>query len=160
MRHAEAAEGPDDVRRPLTERGEEQAAAVGNWLHRSGLAPDAVLVSPAWRAAQTWETVAAELATFPRPTFDTRIHDNTVEGLLAAVHGAPKDVRTLLVVGHAPSIAGLVDVLDDGRPGPAARGAFETGFPAGAVAVLALPLPFCVLARRAARLVDAVVPRD
>jgi phosphohistidine phosphatase len=159
MRHAEAAEGPVDVRRPLTEHGEEQAAAAGNWLHLSGLAPDAVLVSPAWRAVQTWEAVAAELPTFPRPTFDTRIHDNTVEALLAAVHSAPKDVRTLLVVGHAPSVAGLVEDLDDGQAEPAARGALETGFPAGAVAVLALPLPFCVLARGAGRLVDAVVPR-
>jgi phosphohistidine phosphatase len=158
MRHAEAADGPVDVRRPLTEHGEEQAAAIGTWLQGSGWVPDGVLVSPAWRAAQTWQVAAASLAPSPRPTVDTRIHDNTVDAVLAAVRGASEDVRTLLVVGHAPSIAGLVDVLDDGQAGPAARGAVEAGFPAGAVAVLALSRPFGVLVPGAGTLVDAMVP--
>ena len=107
VRHAKADDGQVDAERPLTERGTRQATAVGAWLGQAGLVPDQVVVSPARRAAQTWELASAQLAPAPQPVVDARIYDNTVEALLAVVRATPEDVRTVAVVGHNPSMGEL-----------------------------------------------------
>ena len=48
-----------DVERPLSGRGLKAAKAMGRTIAAKGLRPDLVLVSPARRAAQTWEIAAA-----------------------------------------------------------------------------------------------------
>jgi phosphohistidine phosphatase len=160
LRHAQAAHGPADVERPLTERGARQAASAGAWLARSGLVPDRVVVSPALRAARSWELAGAPL--LPRPTVvvDPRIYDATVEELLAVVRETPEDVRTLAVVGHNPSIGSLASILDDGASSPAARRDGERGFPAGGVAVFVIDAPFAAIAPGTATLGDFRAPQD
>ena len=58
LRHAktehDAPSGHDQDRR-LDERGRLDAAAIGTWIGRHPPFPDAVLVSTAVRAQQTWE---------------------------------------------------------------------------------------------------------
>lgn len=142
VRHAEAASAPVDADRPLTSRGEEQAAAVGRWLAREDLVPDRVVVSPARRAVQTWQRAAAEVSAAPPPIAEQRIYDNTVEDLLAVLQETPEDVGTVVLVGHNPSIGELARALDDGEGDPSARGDLADGFPAAAVAVFGLAAPF------------------
>jgi phosphohistidine phosphatase len=96
LRHAEAADGLPDDRRPLTERGVRQAEAAGRALARLGASIDVCLSSPKLRARQT-----AELACEPLGV--------PVE-LEPALSGEPFDVRELiadlgdvLLVGHDPS---------------------------------------------------------
>jgi len=156
IRHAKAAAGGPDVDRPLTEKGARRAAAIGTWLEQAGLVPDRVLVSPARRAAQTWEQAGAVLAV--PTTVDERIYDNTVEALVAAIRETSEDVRTLAVVGHNPSIADLTDVLDDGQGKPAARREVDSGFRTGGVAVFTLAAPFSGIELGAATLTDFTVP--
>jgi phosphohistidine phosphatase len=158
VRHAKAAEGPVDAERPLTKRGNRQAAAIGAWLAQAGLVPDRVAVSSARRAAQTWAGAAAALKDSPPPTVDERIYDNTVEALLAVLRETPADVRTVAVVGHNPSIIELTHVLDDGSGDPAARRAAEEGFPTGCVAVFELTTPFDEVEPGTATLTDVAVP--
>jgi phosphohistidine phosphatase len=160
IRHAQAADGPVDLDRPLTEQGLRQAAAIGPWLERSGLVPGAVLVSPARRAQQTWEQAAAALEPAPTSTVDARILDNTVEAVLAAVQETSEEVRTLAVVGHNPAVRELVELLDDGQGDPAARRMLDTGFPTCGVAVLDLTAPFAAVAPGAATLSVFAVPGD
>ena len=158
VRHAHAAAGPVDAERPLTERGERDATALGTWLAQAGLVPDRVLVSPARRAVQTWERAGGALAPDLQPVVDQRIHDNTVEALLAAVRETPEDVRTLAVVGHNPSVGALVGVLDDGAGDPVARDGLGAGFPPGGVAVFVLATPFEALAPGTATLSASHAP--
>ncbi len=160
IRHAQAADGPVDIDRPLTEQGLRQAAAIGPWLERSGLVPGAVLVSPARRAQQTWEQAAAALEPAPTSAVDARILDNTVEAVLAAVQETSEDVRTLAVVGPNPAVRELVELLDDGQGDPAARRTLDTGFPTCGVAVLDLTVPFAAVAPGAATLSVFAVPGD
>ena len=160
IRHATAAEGPIDADRPLTGSGAEHAGAIGAWLERAELVPDRVLVSPARRAAQTWEHAGALLPAGPPPVMDPRIYDNTVEKVLATIREAPDDVGTLAVVGHNPSIGELAAALDDGGGSEEARRAVDRGFPAGGVAVFVLPGSFAVIAPGAATLSDFAVPGD
>jgi phosphohistidine phosphatase len=158
VRHAQAANGPVDAERPLTDRGARQAAAVGTWLQQAGLTPGAVLLSPARRARQTWEQAGAQLSPDLLPVVDQRIHDNTVAALLAAVRDTPEEVRVLAVVGHNPSIGELAAGLDDGQGDPTAREQVGVGFPAGGVAVFDLGTPFAALEPGTARLHSFTVP--
>ena len=158
VRHAKAADGPVDADRPLTTRGEQRAAAIGAWLERAGSVPDLVFVSPARRAAQTWELASAPSASGPPPVVDARIYENTVESLLEVIRETPDDVRTVAVVGHNPSIGELAAVLDDGQGSPEAQDALDAGFPTGGVAVFVLPASFAELEPGAATLEDFTVP--
>ncbi|MGK5110846.1 SixA phosphatase family protein [Geodermatophilus sp. CPCC 205506] len=158
IRHARAAGGHVDADRPLTEKGRRQAAAIGTWLAEAGMVPDTTLVSPARRAAQTWAQASAALESGRQPIVDSRIYDNTVEALLAAVRETSEDVRILAVVGHNPSVAELVSTLDDGRGDPVARRAVEAGFPAGGVAVFDVAAPFAAVIEGSATLTDFQVP--
>ena len=158
VRHAKSADGPVDSDRPLTSRGERRAAAIGTWLVQAELVPDLVLVSPARRAAQTWELASASLTPAPPSPVEDRIYENTVEDLLAAIRETPDDVRTVAVVGHNPSIAELATVLDDGRGTPEASNALDEGFPTGGVAVFVLPASFAEIEPGAATLDVFTVP--
>jgi len=159
VRHAQAADGPADVDRPLTETGALNARAIGAWLAEARLAPDRVLVSPARRALETWDGAAPMVVPKPDPVVDPRIYDNSVETLLAAIGETGEDVQVLVVVGHNPSIGELARALDDGQGSAAARGDVEADFPAGAVAVFSLVVPFAELASGTATLEDFAVPR-
>jgi phosphohistidine phosphatase len=158
IRHAQAGHAAVDADRPLTAAGTQQAAAIGAWLKRSGLVPDRVVVSPARRAAQTWEDAAAPLAPGLSPVVDARIYDNTVETLLATIRDTPAEVQTVAVVGHNPSIGSLASILDGGQGSPAGRRDVEAGFPTGGIAVFTLTAPFDALVPGGATLTDFVVP--
>jgi phosphohistidine phosphatase len=149
VRHARAGTAPLDVDRPLTEHGTAQARAIGAWLAERALVPDRVVASPARRAVQTWATATGQLAGAAEPTVDPRIYDNTADALLAAIRETPDDVRCLAVVGHNPSIGALAHELGDGS--------FDSGFPAGAVAVLELPGPYAALEPGTATLSDVLL---
>jgi phosphohistidine phosphatase len=98
LRHAEAADGPPDDERPLTDLGVRQAEAAGLALARLGANIDVCLSSPKRRAMQTAQiacepigvSVSAEPALAGEP-FD--VHD-LVAGL-----------GDVLLVGHDPSFS-------------------------------------------------------
>jgi phosphohistidine phosphatase len=98
-RHAEAHEGEDgldDLERPLTPRGEKQAARMAAWLDRQLPEGLRVLSSPARRAEQTAKALGrkyklrAEL-----------LPEGTPAELLELVQW-PKARGAVLVVGHQP----------------------------------------------------------
>lgn len=98
-RHAEAAPGGagiEDLRRPLTARGERQAARMGRWLDCQLPEGLRVLCSPALRTEQTARTLGrkyrlcAELAP-----------GSTAQELLDCARW-PQGRGTVLVVGHQP----------------------------------------------------------
>jgi phosphohistidine phosphatase len=158
VRHAQAADGAVDADRPLTDSGEQRAAAIGSWLAQTDLVPELVLVSPARRAAQTWERAGASLPPDLRSAVDARIYENTVEGLLALVRETPRDVHTVAVIGHNPSIGELARALDDGQGDPEAARNVDAGFPAGGAAVFSLAVEFPDLAPGTATLRGFTVP--
>jgi phosphohistidine phosphatase len=160
VRHAKAGEAPTDIDRPLTHRGDRQATGIGSWLAETGLVPDRVLVSPARRAAQTWEQAAARLGAAPEPVVEPRIYENTVESVLEALRETDDDVQTLAVVGHNPAIGQLAYDLDDGEGDPTARRDLENGFPTASVAVFTLSTPFSAVEPDTATLTEFRTPRD
>lgn len=112
LRHAEAANfGTDwrDISRELTPRGRTQAREVGELLADQRV--ELVLCSTATRARQT-----AELLRLPAPVrYLDRLYNAGVRQLLAELAGVEDQLRTVLVVGHAPGIPALAESLADRR---------------------------------------------
>lgn len=136
MRHAQATgSASSDRARGLTAVGRAEAAAAGCWLSRTGTLPTHVLVSAATRARQTWEGVASELAIEPQVQVDDSLYGAEEDGVLETIRSTPESAAVLMVVGHNPTVAALVSLLDDGEPDPEAFSGITSGFPTAAVAV-------------------------
>jgi phosphohistidine phosphatase len=73
--------------------------------------------------------------------------------VLEAVRETADDVRTLVLVGHNPSVLDLVLALDDSA---AAREKLGSGFSPASVAVFDVPGPFAELHEGGATLVEVV----
>ena len=111
-RHADAEDGVPDSERKLTAKGIKQAARMAKWLKRRLPAGAAVLVSPARRAQQTARALT--------PDFDVVAEIGTsasAQDMLRAC-GWPKAGRTLVVVGHQPTLGEVAALLLTGTTQP------------------------------------------
>ncbi len=142
LRHAKAephgGHVPDELRR-LDPRGVQQAQTVGSGLRAAGLVPELVLVSSAVRARETWEHVAAALGEGPTPEVDVRddLYQASPVDVQELVRGTDARVRTVLVVGHEPTMsATAVRLAGSGEPGPMNQ--VRAGLPTGSFARLQL----------------------
>jgi phosphohistidine phosphatase len=161
LRHAKS-DWPDDVpdhERPLAKRGRRDAPAVGRWLGQSGYAPDGVICSTAVRARETWELAADGLRAaapdaVPPVSYEPRVYEATVLGLLMLVRELPPEWRTTLLIGHNPGLAELTVGLAAPSSDPPAA------FPTAAVAVLGVPGPWADTAPGEAGLLAFAIPAD
>jgi phosphohistidine phosphatase len=105
LRHGDAEDGSPDSERPLTEKGREQARAVGAALKALGVEIDACMSSPKLRSAETARLACEPLGVEPE-----------LEPKLA---GGPFDAEALaaglgeevLLVGHDPDFSMAVHSL-------------------------------------------------
>lgn len=113
VRHAKSAWPADtrDVARPLAGRGRRDAPAVGRWLREQGRTIDLVVCSPAVRAAQTWDLVAAQLADMHQVRHDERLYGASAEELLRVTLELPNKASTVVLVGHNPGLEDFLELL-------------------------------------------------
>jgi phosphohistidine phosphatase len=107
-RHAEAKEPGDeglDLDRPLTSKGEKQAARMAAWLNRQMPEATKIWVSPALRTVQTAISLDRKYK-----IRDELAPDGSVQGLLSAIHW-PSIKSTALVIGHQPLIGKTIAQL-------------------------------------------------
>ncbi len=111
LRHAKSSWGDpdiDDRDRKLTGRGKAAAQAMGRIMRERDLLPDMVLCSPARRAKDTWSIAAEELKSAPKIFFEEDVYDFGNGGRLAElIRTKGKNAKSLLLIGHNPSIEGL-----------------------------------------------------
>jgi phosphohistidine phosphatase len=115
VRHGVAAEQgpefPNDDDRPLTSDGTERMRVQAVGLRELQVHPDRVLTSPLVRAAQTAEILASGLGcTAPLVTVDALRPGGRYEALLAALGRLGND-RSVVLVGHMPSIGEIAAAL-------------------------------------------------
>lgn len=160
LRHAKSA-WPDvaDHERPLAGRGRRSAPAAGCWLRESGHVPELVLCSTARRARETWQLAEEELGAKPRTTFEERVYGASAAELLELARQTSSGVRSLMIVGHEPSMSDLTLELA-GDDGSAAVDRVRAKFPTAAIAVLAFAGGWPELGPGKARLAEFVVPDD
>lgn len=112
-RHAEAEvapEGGDDLSRPLTKKGERQAARMAAWLDRHLPEGTRVLVSPSER---TQRTVAPLGRKFKMR--DELVPETSVDDVLSLLkwhpETGPQSKGPVLLVGHQPYLGQLIAKL-------------------------------------------------
>ncbi len=109
LRHAKAepaGESTSDEVRPLALAGRRQAGRVGQLLLAAGLVPELALVSPAVRTRQTWELLRGAFGgAEPEVVHDDVVYSGGVSEVVAALRTVDERVRTVLVVGHEPTMS-------------------------------------------------------
>ena len=160
LRHAKSA-WPDvaDHDRPLAGRGRRAAPAAGRWLRDAGYVPDLVLCSTARRARETWQLAEEELGAHPRTKFEQRVYGASATELLDLARQTPSSVRTLMIVGHEPTMSDLtLELAGDDRGSALDR--VRAKFPTAAIAILTFAGGWPGLGPGKARLAEFVVPGD
>jgi phosphohistidine phosphatase len=107
LRHAKAAphDPARDHDRALVARGQADAKRMGEFIAGEKPAVEAVVHSGARRARETALIAAAELPKGIPVLTEPRLYEATAMGFIAALRDLPNDKRTILVVGHNPSLA-------------------------------------------------------
>lgn len=161
-RHTRAvSSAASDEARELSADGHADAVAMGRWLNESGVNFDAVLCSTAVRTRQTWSGIESGPVTAGEVRFDERIYGGDADSLLEVLAELDDDLQRVLVIGHAPTIPELADLLAD--PGSSDQTAMEelaSSFPAGCLAVLTVPVPWAELSPGNATLTNVARPQS
>ncbi|WP_310528086.1 histidine phosphatase family protein [Nocardioides sp.] len=161
MRHAKAESwGESDQERRLAEKGRADAAAAGRWLAERGFTPDHALVSSATRTQETWGAVAEGAGWSISPVFEDGLYSAGPDTALDLMRETPAEARSLLVIGHNPTVAYLAQMLDDGEGDPAAIVDMAGGYPTCALTVLTFHGSWGDLAMASASVTAFHVGRD
>jgi phosphohistidine phosphatase len=167
LRHAktetDAPSGRDQDRR-LDDRGHKDAAEIGDWMAAHPPFPEAVLVSHAVRARQTWdiawETMKDRDAA-PQVEVLPELYAADPAQILESIRTAtiPADPRQLLLVGHNPGMHEIALMLTGGGD-PAAAKALADNLPTSGLAIFDFDVKdWGAVAYRRGKLVQFVSPR-
>ena len=114
LRHAKSSwksDAVDDHDRPLNKRGLRDAPRMGELLREQGLVPEAIVSSTARRARETALAVAAATG-FPDDVRFTRsLYGASIDICLEVLAELPDTITHALIVGHNPTLEGLVAAL-------------------------------------------------
>jgi phosphohistidine phosphatase len=167
LRHAktetDAPSGRDQDRR-LDDRGHKDAAEIGDWMASHPPFPEAVLVSHAVRARQTWdiawETMKDRVAA-PQVEVLPELYAADPAQILESIRTAtiPADPRQLLLVGHNPGMHEIALMLTGAGDPPAAK-ALADNLPTSGLAIFDFDVKdWGAVAYRRGKLVQFVSPR-
>jgi phosphohistidine phosphatase len=161
LRHAtaEPASLLDDHARTLALEGRRQAAAVGAGLREAGLVPDLVLCSSAVRTRQTWELARNALgADVEHVEVTDALYSAGPRELLELVRAVEPGARTVLVVGHEPTVSQTAGLLAGPGSDEATQLRIRTGVPTASWSVLETDVEWAALEPDGARLLRLVTP--
>jgi phosphohistidine phosphatase len=137
MRHAKAEPvAATDHARRLAARGRRDAEEAGRWARAEGVLPDHAFVSTAARAHETWSAFRLGAGLDLDAELDGGLYSAGPDSAMEVLRTAPAAAATVMIVGHNPTVAHLVHLLDDGDADPGAFAALSAGFPTSALAVL------------------------
>lgn len=109
LRHARAepAGHAPDFDRALTAAGRADARTMGAFLAAREIAPGLALLSPARRAAKTWELARAELSTACEEKIDPRLYDAPGGEVLEICRRIASRFQAAVLIGHNPGFEAL-----------------------------------------------------
>lgn len=103
----------DDFNRPLSDRGESEAALLSNQLRSEKIVPDMIVSSPAKRALETAGIFAENLA-YPKNKIkhnEDIYHGITTHDFIEMLKKLPEEINSVFVFGHNPTIYYLANNL-------------------------------------------------
>lgn len=159
LRHAKAEPGGvlDDHVRTLALEGRRQSGLVGASLRDAGLVPDLVLCSSAVRTRQTWDLTRNALgADVAHVEVSDELYTAGARELLELVRSVDPDARTVLLVGHEPTVSQAAALLAGPGSDETALLRVRTGVPTASYSVLETDVAWSALEPDGARLLRLV----
>lgn len=142
----------DDLQRPMTERGVEEANNIGRWLNEQALHPDIIISSTASRALATSKQVADAMG-ISEITQDARIYNASMLQLLDVLSNVSAEYKRPMIVGHNPGFEDLLlHLAEVGEQFYKGGGLMSTG----TVAILNMPDEWQQLDRHCGQLLDII----
>ena len=162
MRHAKAEPyGPTgDYDRPLAERGRRQAKAMGRGLLAMGLSPDRIACSAATRTVQTCERMLRSFGDKPVVDYRQGLYEAGMQAVMDELAHTKDAHRTLMVLGHEPTMSIASQWLASPTSDPATRDLLGLGLSTASVAVFGSDLPFARWRLHEADLLGVLTPND
>jgi len=158
LRHAKSDYPPGvaDHDRPLASRGIREAGLAGDWLRANVPAVDGVLCSTATRARETLARTGIDAPV----QYSERLYGAAPGGMIEEINKTSDELRTLLVVGHEPTMSAVALTLagEDGTDAATVERIAQK-FPTSAIALLTVPCPWAGLEPGRAALIGMQVPR-
>lgn len=167
LRHAKSSwddPGLDDHERPLAPRGRRTVKVLAEHLREHDIHPTQILCSSSRRTRETLEGVDPDGERLIEP----ELYGASAGGLLERLRRVPKNVDSVMLIGHNPAVQLLVLRLA-GASGPARAGGDDDGssvsevqskFPTGALATLEFDCAWDKLGPGRAQLVGFVRPKE
>lgn len=150
VRHSKASRNAlTDLERPLTFRGRRMAETLAKDLQAAIGDVDLLLVSPATRARQTARPVERRLNP-ARTLVEASIYRGGTSGILSLVSELDDGVRSVVVVGHEPTVSILAHTLHDTDDALASQVSF--GVPTATALILQVTTSWAELGPRSAHL--------
>lgn len=117
VRHAKSSwKQPElsDFERPLNKRGRNDAPRMAKLLHDLKIVPDAIIASPANRAATTARIFAKTMG-FPlnEIQYIDQIYEASVHTLYDILHEIEENYGKVMIVGHNPGMTFLANSLSN-----------------------------------------------
>ena len=144
-----------DHDRPLAKRGRRAAELIGEHLRAVGLRPGLVICSSSRRTRETLELLDLD---GPEVRLEGAVYEASEKELIAVVRGLPEAVRSVLLIGHNPSMGDLAAWLS-GQDRTEAASRLREKFPTGALAVFETDKTWRDLESSGTRLVSFRTPR-
>ena len=114
LRHAKSSwdnQNLTDFERPLNQRGVNNATALGEYLKSINFKVDQILSSPSERTLQTLQILSAVAKIKNEIITVNSMYHSTLENLLTIIRQMCLENRSLLLVGHNPSMHEITEYL-------------------------------------------------
>lgn len=145
MRHAktEPFGGNDsDVGRELTDKGRKQAKTVAKGLAAFKMVPTRIACSSATRARQTCDRMLKVFGDDPKVDYRQSLYEGGVQSVFDELAQTKEKHRTLLVLGHEPTISIACQWLASTESDPTLLDLLNLGMSPASIAVFGSNEPF------------------
>ncbi len=151
----------EDHSRPLSPLGRDEAPLIGSFLAAEALTPDLVLCSTARRTRDSLSLINSRLTAAPPADFDETIYSASAAALFGLIRQTPPDARSVMILGHNPSIGEIAAHLTGPGSSPDAVKSLLLDYPPGGLAHLEFDVTrWSEIAVGQGRLRHFVTPRD
>lgn len=115
IRHAQSRNtepGGKDMDRDLTDSGIQDASRLGRYMYLEEKIPDVILTSHATRANKTAQLLSEQLKLDPSEIKeDEDLYEASVRTLLNIITGLDNKLKSVMIIGHNPSLTHLCEHL-------------------------------------------------
>lgn len=160
LRHAEANKilGQEDLNHHLSPRGIDEADNVAEYLHSNQYHIQKIFSSTAMRTRETAHEIIKDLPYHPQMEIESRIYNCTDSELANFISAIDNNLKSVMIVGHNPSITSVMNILRPQCSLEQAKTAFSMNYTAKLVIIDFESTSWNTLNQHNCKIIDVYVP--